>query len=210
MVEIELKSNELKEYLYLKLNKNRNTPLYDNDINAVEYLTMNGLDFLDEPTDITLFDLVFFNNLRECSILNKEISSKELDILKNLKKLNYLQLSNCKLPENIDLGVEQLIIDGCSGFSFENYKQKEKIKELRIINCEDIDMKGAAQLKNLTKLYLQNLNLKDIDEVKEIDHLQYLNLNGTKVEKLCSFDKNSKLRIDHESKNYLYDENSEV
>ena len=60
MVEIELKSKELKEFVYLKLNKDRRLPIYDEDVERIKDVTLNALDFLDEPTDATIFDLIFF------------------------------------------------------------------------------------------------------------------------------------------------------
>ena len=92
MVEIELKSKELTEHIYLTLNKDRSTPIYDVDIDKIEDVTLDALDFLDEPTDTTIFDLVFFNNLKTCMIANMNISEKEIEVLNKLIVLNQFNL----------------------------------------------------------------------------------------------------------------------
>ena len=205
MIEIELKSNELKEYVYLKLNKDRNMPLYDNDLEKIDYVPLNGLDFLSEPTDVTLYDLVFFSNLKKCIIMNKEISVKELQILEKCKNLKTLQLTHCTLPKDavIKLGVESLIVDGCRGVEVTNFDNIDSVKKLRIVNCEIADVKGISKFNNITDLYLQNLLLNEIDEVNELKNLQYLNLNGTTVKKKYKFD--NKFKIVHEDINCIYD-----
>lgn len=41
MLEVELKSRELKEYLYLELDKNRSEPIYDEDLNKITELDLD-------------------------------------------------------------------------------------------------------------------------------------------------------------------------
>ena len=84
MLEIELKSNELKEYVYLELDKNPKEPIYDEDLNKITSLYLDRLDLIEEPTDITIYDLVFFKNLKECTISNMDISNQELEVLNTL------------------------------------------------------------------------------------------------------------------------------
>lgn len=207
MVEIELKSNELKEDVYLNLNKNRNTPIYDEDLDKIKHLKLNALDFLDEPTDVTLFDLVFFKNLKSCCIINKEISSKELEVLNSMQCIDTLQLTNCLLPKDgkLKLNLEYLILDKCANVNISSYNNMSSLKRLRIVNCPIVNINGISRLENLTDLYLQNLNIDNIDEVGNLKKLEYLNLNGTNISTL-NLEKNSKLKIVHEEMNFLYDE----
>ena len=95
MLEIELKSNELKEYVYLELDKNPKEPIYDEDLNEITSLYLNKLDLIGEPTDTTIYDLIFFKNLKECTISNMNISDQELEVLNKLSKLESLQLNDC-------------------------------------------------------------------------------------------------------------------
>ncbi|MBR2744129.1 MAG: hypothetical protein IKE01_02370 [Clostridia bacterium] len=206
MVEIELKSNVLKEDVYLKLNKDRSVPLYDEDLNMIDHLNLNALDFIDEPTDVTLYDLVFFKNLKSCCIINKEISDNELNVLNSLENIKIMQFSKCRFPSSKvkNLSVECIILDGCPDINISTFDECKNIKKFRIVNCTNINLKGISKFVNLTDLYIQNMNLEEIDEVMKIESLQYLNLNGTSVEKNVDFSQRIDLIVEHEKENYLY------
>ena len=209
MVEIELKSNEIKEDIYLKLNKDRNTPIYDTDLDKIEHLNLNSLDFLDEPTDISLYDLVFFKNLKSCCIIDKVISENETELLSKLKSIETIQFTRCVFPDNMDVNlcVEYLILDKCPNIKIARFKGIKTLKQLRIVNCDNIDIDGISSLENVTGLYLQSLYLDNIDEIENMNKLQYLNLNGTKIKKeITKIGNNDRLKIVHEEMNFMYDE----
>ena len=166
MIEVELKSKELKEYVYLELEKNRKDPLYDEDLDRIEDLTLNALDFLDEPTDITLFDLVFFNNLKSCTIINKTISIQELNVLSSVKSLEILQLVRCELPKDAYLtsNINYLIIEKCTSVNMETFSRLKSLETIRAINCINFNLSGLSKCEKVTKVYLQNLNLNEQKE----------------------------------------------
>lgn len=206
MIEVELKSRELKEYVYLELEKNKKDPLYNEDLDRIEDLTLNGLDFLDEPTDITLFDLVFFNNLKDCTIIDKTISAQELEVLSSVKSIETIQFVRCELPKDAYLtsNINYLIIEKCSGVSMETFSKLKLLEKVRAINCKNFSLSGISKCENVTRVYLQNLNLNDIKELKELKKLHKINLNGTKVKRMCKF--NRGIEVIHEDENFILDE----
>lgn len=208
MLEIELKSRELKEYIYLELNKNKTEPIYDNDLEEITELQLNSLDFIGEPTDETIYDLVFFTNLKVCNLVNMNISDQELDILNRLKKLQFLQLDNCTFSNNkkLQLNLSDLVITDCSNVKLSIYSDINTLENLRIVNCENVDIKGISKLSNLSKLFLQNLTLQEINEIQEIKSLEYLNLNGSDIKELDKISRLPGLEIEHNDINALYDE----
>ena len=208
MIEIELTSNELREDVYLKLNKDRNAPIYDEDLDTIKSINLNGLDFLDEPTDVSIFDLVFFKKLESCAIINKEILDKELEVLNEVTSLRSLQITNCILPKNkqLKLNLEYITIDKCSDVDIHMFNDIKSLQQLRIVNCNNVILDGISNLENLTDLYLQNLNMDNINEITRLKKLEYLNLNGTKVNGSTDFKHNKKLKVVHEEANFLYDE----
>lgn len=208
MLEIELKSRELKEYIYLELNKNKAEPIYDNDLEEITELQLNSLDFIGEPTDETIYDLVFFTNLKVCNLVNMNISDQELDILNRLKKLQFLQLDNCTFSNNkkLQLNLSDLVITDCSNVKLSIYSDINTLENLRIVNCENVDIKGISKLSNLSKLFLQNLTLQEINEIQEIKSLEYLNLNGSDIKELDKISRLPGLEIEHNDINALYDE----
>ncbi len=206
MVEIELKSKELKEYVYLKLDKDRNYPIYDEDINKFNEITLNGLDLLDEPTDVTIFDLIFFKNLKLCTFINMNISEKEIDVLNNMKNVEFIQFSNCIFPKDKQVklvNIKQLVFDNCLKVEISKFNSSKQLNSLKIVNCDNIIFDGLEICDNLRDLYLQNLELQDIDIVSKLKNLEYLNLNGTKVKKKMEISKS--VMIEHKDLNYIYD-----
>ena len=206
MFEIELKSNELKTDVYLKLNKDENTPLYDEDLNEIEVVHLNALDFLDEPTDVEICDLVFFKNLKNCYLSNMYIKDEDLEILNSIKSLESLQLNNCSFSNNkkMNLNLLRLIVNKCKDIKFKIFDNMITLESVRIVNCDNVELSGISKLSNLKKLYLQNLELDQIDEVKELKELEYLKLNGSKIKNLINLN-NNKLEVEHNEKNFLYD-----
>lgn len=206
MIEVELKSKELKEYVYLELEKSKRDPLYDEDIDRIEDLTLNALDFLDEPTDITLFDLVFFNNLKSCTIIDKKISAQELNALNSVKSLETLQLVRCEIPNEVYLtsNINYVIIEKSTSVNMETFSRLKSLEKFRAINCVNFNLSGISKCENVTNVYLQNLNLNEIKELKEMKKLRKINLNGTKVKHMCKFSKN--IEVIHEDENFILDE----
>ena len=99
----------------MELNKNKKDPIYDEDLNEITSLYLNKLDLIGEPTDITIYDLIFFKNLKECTISNMNISDKELAILNRLSNLESLQLNDCNFSNKtkVELNIKNLIINDC-------------------------------------------------------------------------------------------------
>lgn len=208
MVEIELKSKELKEFVYLKLNKDRRLPIYDEDVERIKDVTLNALDFLDEPTDATIFDLIFFKNLKSCTIVNMDISENEIDVLNKQYNIKFIQFTNCVFPGNkkVTLDVEELVLDKCNNLSMNNFSEMNKLEELKIINCENIDLKGVEALESVKKLYLQNIIVDNINTVTNLKNLEYVNLNGSEINNIPDEIKNNpKIKVVHEERNFMYD-----
>ncbi len=208
MVEIELKSKELKEFVYLKLNKDRRLPIYDEDVERIKDVTLNALDFLDEPTDATIFDLIFFKNLKSCTIVNMDISENEIDVLNKQYNIKFIQFTNCVFPGNkkVTLDVEELVLDKCNNLSMNNFSEMNKLEELKIINCENIDLKGVEALESVKKLYLQNIIVDNINIIANLKNLEYVNLNGSEINNIPDEIKNNpKIKVVHEERNFMYD-----
>lgn len=207
MLEIELKSEELKEYIYLELDKSRKEPICDEDLEKISSIHLNKLDIIGEPTDETIYDLIFFPNLIECTISNMNISDKELEVLNGLQKLEFLQLNNCAFSGNkkIDLNLNGIVLNKCKNADLSIYDNIKTLQTLQIVNCNNINLKGISKFPKLSELFLQNVELDEIDEVQNMKNLKYLNLNGSKIKNLDKINKLQNLTIEHEDINALYD-----
>ena len=207
MLEIELKSKDLKEYIYLQLHKKNNEPIYDEELFQITDIHLNSIDFIGNQTDVTIFDLIFFKHLKNCTLTNMNISDKEIEILNSLTNLEFLQLNNCSFSNSkkLQLNLSDLVICDCSSVQISIYTQIESLKSLRIVNCENVDFTGISKMENLSKVFLQNLNLDEINEISHIKALTYLNLNGSTINNLDKIYKKPGLKIEHRKINALYD-----
>ena len=212
MFEIELKSKKLKEYVYLVLNKSKDEPLYDIELDKITSLHLDKLDLTGESTDITIYDLVFFKKIKECTITNMTISDQELSVLNKLSSLKTLQLNNCSFSgkAKLELNLKKLIINKCKNVDMSLYEDMKTLKRLQIVNCNDINLKGISNLSNLLELLLQNISMDNIDEIQSLKLLKYLNLNGSKIKNLDKINEIPDLHIEHEWKNAIYDEESSL
>lgn len=207
MVEVELKSKELTEYVYLTLNKDRSTPLYDDDLEHIKDVTLNAIDFLDEPTDATIYDLIFFKNLKSCMIVNMTISENEIDLLNKMKSIESIQFTKCNLPKGkkLNMNASYVIIDECNDFEVDTLSDMSSINRLRIVDCENINLSGIEKMSSIVDLYMQSLNINDINFVTSLSSLEYLNLNGTKVKESTKVLDGLNIKVEHKDKNYIYD-----
>ena len=192
----------------MELNKNKKDPIYDDDLNEITSLYLNKLDLIGEPTDITIYDLIFFKNLKECTISNMNISDKELAILNRLSNLESLQLNDCNFSNKtkVELNIKNLIINDCENVNISLYEDIKTLSRLQIVNCKNINLKGISKLSNLSEILLQNISMNNIDEILGVKSLKKLNLNGSKIENLDKINKMPNLYIEHEEINGLYDE----
>ena len=206
MLEIELKSKDLKDYICLDLNKDKNEPIYDEDLNKITELDLDRYDLVDDLTDITLEDIVFFNNLKKCYLTNFVFDDKNVKLLNKQKNLDFLQINDCvfKNNEELSLGVKHLVIVDSKNIDLQKYNDQKELEKLQIVNCANTNIKGISKFSNLSKVYLQNLYLDNINEMKTMDNLAYINLNGSSV-KDDSFEKNNKdFIIEHDDINAIY------
>ena len=206
MLEIELKSNDLKEYIRLDLKKDKSEPIYDEDLNKITELDLDRYDLVDDLTDITLEDIVFFNNLKKCYLTNFVFDDKNIKLLNKQKNLDFLQINDCvfKNNEELTLGVKHLVIVDSKNIDLQKYNNQEDLEKLHIVSCANTNIKGISKFNNLSKVYLQNLYLDNINEMKSMDNLAYINLNGSSV-KDDSFEKNNTdFIIEHDDINAIY------
>lgn len=211
MLEIELKSHDLKEFLYLKLGKNKEEALFDEDLNGIDELDLNKLDIIGEETDVTIEDIVFFNNLKNLYLSNFVLDDKCVSLINSRANLEFLQINNCIFQnnENLKVNAKHIAIIDSENIKLSKIEDTDNLEKLHIVNCACVDLTGISQLTNLKKVYLQNMDLNDLSEVVKIKGLVYLNLNGSQVEDGSFNENNYDFVIEHEEVNALYDSENE-
>lgn len=207
MLEVELKSKDLMELIYLQLEKNRQEPIYDTDLDKITELDLDKCDLINEQTDITLEDIVFFNKLKTCYIANFVLDDYNIKLLSTRTNLDFLQINDCVFNHNeeLDLDANYIAIVDCENVDLSKFAENDKLEKLRIVNCVNVKIDGISKFENLSKVYLQNINIDNINEMKKMENLKYVNLNGSFVNNNLFERTNTDVKIEHEEINMMYD-----
>jgi len=198
------KSTYFTNYIYMLLDKPKGSNISLDDLDSIDSLTLNGTTLANTANDTVIEDLLYFRNLKHCTLINLQISDKEIFVLNNCSNLINLQFYNCsfsKIKEPLVGNIDMLSVISCSNF---NIRYICSLKSLAVLNIKDmkkLKLNGIEGLFNLKKLYLQNIRNLSLNFIKYMDNLSYLNLDG-------SYFKNSKLletiNIKVEASNYTF------
>lgn len=207
MLEIELKSRELKEFLYLKLDKRNDEALYDTDLDEITELDLNCIDLVGEKNDVTIEDIVFFKNLKSLYISNFSLGDKSIQLINSRNTLEFIQINNCYFKNEIplSLNVKHIAIIDSDNIDFSKINESNNLEKIHIVGCSNVNYEGITKFKNLKKVYLQNMDLDDVNEITELPNLVYLNLNGSNIADSAFNKKDYDFIIEHEPINTVFD-----
>lgn len=208
MIEIELKSRELKEFLYIKLGKRENEPLYDVDLDEITELDLNCIDLLGEKSDATIEDIVFFKNLKSLYLSNFILDDQSIKLLNLKKSLEFIQINDCIFKNDQTLlasNVKHMAIIDSDNIHFSKIEKSEYLEKIHIVACSNVDFEGISKFDNLKKVYLQNMTIDSMKEIVELDNLVYLNINGSNITDQSFNEKNYDFIIENEPINVVFD-----
>jgi len=183
---MKIKSENIADYIDLNYDINEFESL--KELDKVEELVTNSLNYSLEVAPFYPKELSCFRNLKDCTFINFEITD---EIIENLNKtsLKKLSLDNCKCTINNELNVERLYVE----ISNVNFK-KIDAEELTILECGTIDINDLN--KNIKELTLLNCNIVNSNILK--------NFKNCKIEIIgCTLDDASVKELE----NVKYDPN---
>ena len=186
------------------LDKPKGSNISLDDLDSIDFLTLNATTLSSTVNDVAIEDLLYFRNLKHCTLINFEISNKEVFVLNNCSSLTNLQFCNCsfsKIKEHLVGNIDMISIISCSNFNIRYICSLKNISVLNIMDMKKLKLNGIENLCNLKKLYLQNISNLNLNFIKYMNNLLYLNLNGSNF-------KNAKLletsNIKVEASNYTF------
>ncbi len=155
------------------------------ELGKVEELVINNYNYSLDVAPFYPNELSYFNNLKECTFMNFEITDEIVD---NLNKINLKELSldNCRCFINSMLKVDRLFVEE-SSINLKNIDVKEltelesgtvdisdlnnNISELILLNC---DLVNCSLLKNFSncKIELVGCTLDD-DSIIDLENVKY-------------------------------------
>ena len=150
-----IKSTSIADYI--ELNYDIETIKDSKELEKVEELVINNLDYSLEQAPFYPNELTYFTNLKKCTFMNFEITDEIINILNNLK-LQVLTLDNCTCITDVKLNAEKIIIE-VSRVNLETINSKD----LTLIECGKIDIN-----KNTKKLTILNCNIKNATQLKQL------------------------------------------
>ena len=207
MLEIELKSHELKDFLYIKLGKCENEPLYDVDLDEITELDLNCVDLLGEKSDATIEDIVFFKNLKSLYLSNFILDDQGIKLLNLKKSLEFIQINGCVFQNNIpvSLNTKHIAIVDSDNVDISKFEESGFLEKIHIVDCTNVNYNGIQKFKNLKKIYLQNMVINNLEEIIKVKSLVYLNLNGSEITDKSFNEKDYDFIIEHEPINVVFD-----
>lgn len=206
-----ISSDVLKEYISVRLGKNIED-IIENDLDIIESISLQKIDFDDKETDCTIKDLIEFRNLTSCTLCDFDIDNESIEIINKLEKLEFIHFDFCDfLAENIyfNINTEDVCFNMCENLSLKKI-QNTKLNSIEIIgnleNIKELDIVELGKVENLTELSIHNCNIKNIEKILEIaPKLERLDIDGSNCEEENLQNIIDKIEISHE-KDFLLGE----
>ena len=196
MIEVQIKSQDLKKILINKLKKYSEEIIYDEDLKKVKDIAINRYNLALKNTDINISELIFLTNLQSCIISNFEITDKDIMVLNNLKNLKTIQFTNCNFVNCstvLNINVNYLIIETCK-INLDIFSENKNLEKLIIIGYDKLDINTIKKFSNVKEMYLQECWISNIQNIINFAQLQHINLERSQIESLEILEKLQKIR----------------
>ena len=149
-----INNNSLNEYLKFKLDKNNYTK---EDLKNIHEIILDSKNIVGDYNPVYFNEIDLFPNLNSISIKNLGVSSDDMNKLKDIKKIEFI---NCELEDlSVLREVQTIILNNTKIEKIESLELLENIKELQLIN---IDFNNYDILKKLEKL--EKLSIKNVPD----------------------------------------------
>lgn len=206
MNKIEIRNLRLRTYLEYELNKEDGGNIFEEDLEKITQITISTKIFSGEKQEDDLNDLIYFKNLKNCTIKNIIITDSNVEKINQLNKLETLHFDNCSfenLKSKVQLDLDKLILTFCQNVSINQFDIYDYVTSILIESGKGISLKGIENFYNLEKLYLQSMKITDLTEICKLEKLKNLNLNGSIVKDKKSLEKlKTKLDLEYKKDNF--------
>ncbi|AMN30631.1 leucine-rich repeat domain-containing protein (plasmid) [Clostridium perfringens] len=165
---VNIPDKNLKRVLNKYLKQEESSDISVGQLRTIENLTtgaenISNISGLEYCTNLKFLNI---SNHREAD-KNKYNDIKDISVLKNLKKLEVLNMENNKISDLTPISnLENLIQIDASGNNINNISE-------------------ISKLKNLTKLFLYDNNITDISAIKNLKNLKILSLSNNCISTLA-------------------------
>ena len=189
-----IKNKELNNYIKFKLEKEDFTK---EDLKNIDEIIIDSKNIIEEHNEVYFDEIELFPNLKKISIRNLGISSKNMDLLKNIK---FVEFENCELWNLSKLKeVEQLIIINSDIDNIEEIGLLNNLKDLHLINMKFDNYDILKKITNLEKLTIKNIkefSMSKIDFSLPIRYLSIEKIPNLNIDIISKYQKLEVLSVD--------------
>lgn len=184
MQQINFKSSDFTKYIMNILQKEDNDIIEIGEIREITTVVMNAKGLRGEFLDLTIEDLLYFQNLKICFIKNMKISDIQINFLNQITNLEEIQFHNCEFlvkKQKLTQNIKRITIIDCYNFKINLLTKLEQLKILMLRQREVINLKNIKKLINLEKLYLQEIPNLELSFLNKLNNLILLNIEDSKL-----------------------------
>ena len=157
------------------------------DVRDIETLNIGVMDIGKE--EIKCFDdLIYFESVKNLSIMVLEQPSVSLEVLKELTKLESVTFFSCSIESGYEIlkdleNVTSLELKGVGKFDFQNIAECTELTKLTIdaSNMTQEDTQYLLELKNLKYLTFFDSDIQNFEFLSDFENLTSLKVSGNKV-----------------------------
>ncbi|WXR62669.1 leucine-rich repeat domain-containing protein [Peptostreptococcaceae bacterium AGR-M142] len=174
-----------------------NTITFEN--NHIKTAVLNSLE-IKNTAEATLSkkDLINVTKLNINLNKTKDNNLSEINDLKYLKNLEYLNISNNNITQIADLAtLDSIKVVYANNNKLETIKPFINLKNLEVLCLDDNNIKditGISELKNLKQLYISNNQIENLEELNNLNNLEIIDIEGLNIKDYA------KLNLDIKSK----------
>lgn len=176
----DVKSQELRATIAMKLGKFSYSEVTDEELKEVKDIILRKYKFNGEDTGIDVSELLNLPNLQAVTLGDFEITDSDIEILAKLESLERIQFSNCdfssvrnKLPN------EELLVVTLSGCTSPENMNVSAAKYLKILGSE-VDF-NKLNIEDLEQLVIQNSEVINFTSLVGKTAARTINLDGSNV-----------------------------
>lgn len=201
-----IKSKDIKRYVYLKLGKKETEEVNNEELNKITFLNLNYKNFKDEINEYDFNDLKQFKNLKELTLNGFEITEEMISNINQIDNLEILVINHCSFVTNKELisNLRRLVLTYTKINNLTNFKKCSDLENIEFIDCGDVDINNLIELKMLKEILVYNSEISNALELRNFDKLRILKIDGSKLdyenlESVISSD----IEFSHEERFYL-------
>ena len=179
---INIKTSSVKTFLEVKFNKNISL-ITEDDLLSIDTLAIEG-----NSENIDLKDLILFPNLKELNISRVELTTQNMNDIKEFQNIESVSFNKCMFIEENDLSMlsnlRKLSFNNCYIENYEFLKNLKQIETLSIANPYNsaiIDLNFLNNAKDLEYLILDKNEILNFSSLINNNKIKYLSLLWTKL-----------------------------